>query len=175
MPDLILLGPRGSGKTTVGRVVAERLGMAFVDLDEAIQHAAGRSIREIFADDGETGFRNQEAEALKLSLQNPGVLATGGGIVTVEENRRLLRDIECLRVLLLADPAILYARIAADVMSATTRPALTEHPGLDEVRHLLALRLPWYREVATHEVNVEGNMMDVVDAVLAVLHRDAGT
>ena len=93
MKNLILIGMPGSGKTTVGQLVANRLGRPFVDLDMPIAEAAGRPIPEIFSVEGEAGFRRRETEALAYFANQSGlVIATGGGIVTRPENEPLLRQ-----------------------------------------------------------------------------------
>ncbi len=145
MSRLILLGPRGSGKSTLGRGLAERLGIDFIDLDTAIVDAAGRSIPELFEAEGEAGFRDRETTALREALQQDTVLATGGGVVVRPVNRDLLLQARCPRVLLLADVEVLHVRINGD----NNRPALTDLSGIDEIRHLLAERMPWYEAVAS--------------------------
>src|SRR5947209_3837687 len=92
---IFLIGYRGSGKTSVARVLAERLGWDWVDADQAIEKREGRSIRAIFASDGEESFRDLESMLLvELFLQKPLVVATGGGVVLRENNRRILRESE---------------------------------------------------------------------------------
>lgn len=135
--------------------MAERLGRPYVDLDDQIALTAGRSIAQIFADEGETGFRDREWAALFEAVANPRlVLATGGGVVVREANRELLTATPSVRVFLNADPEALYERITADARSAHNRPALTDLPGVEEVRHLLHSRLLMYRAVCTHEIDV---------------------
>jgi len=92
MPDsIILTGPMGSGKTSVGRLLARRLGYQFQDLDALIVEQAGKSINQIFADDGEAAFRDYETALLSTLVGQHGVvLSTGGGVVIRETNRRLL-------------------------------------------------------------------------------------
>ena len=88
MKNLVLIGLPGSGKTTVGQRLAAELGLKFVDCDTEIEQKAGKTIPEIFAEDGEEIFRKWETEVLKDALKTPGkVVATGGGIVLKEENR----------------------------------------------------------------------------------------
>lgn len=88
MKNLVLIGLPGCGKTTVGQRLAAELGLKFVDCDTEIEQIAGKTIPEIFAEDGEEIFRKRETEVLKDVLKTPGkVVATGGGIVLKEENR----------------------------------------------------------------------------------------
>ena len=89
---IFLVGYRGTGKTTIGRILAERLGWAFADVDDRIELVAGRSIKDIFATEGEPGFRDREAAALaELCARSGCVVATGGGAILREANRAVLR------------------------------------------------------------------------------------
>jgi shikimate kinase len=151
--SLILIGYRASGKTTVGRILAERLGWAFIDVDECIEAAFGESIADIFSREGETGFRNRESSALKaLSGRNCSVIATGGGAVLRLENRNLLRSLGFVAWLISA-PQTILSRIENDPTTAARRPKLTASGGLDEVRELLKVREPLYRETADFVIN----------------------
>ena len=169
---IVLIGPRGSGKSTAGRLLARRLGVPLVDLDAEVARAAGRSIAEIFAAEGEPGFRARESAALAAALtangNGPGVvIAAGGGVVVREANRALLKAAARHRVFLNGDPAELWRRIAADPATAASRPALTAEVGEAEVRRVLAARLPLYRELATLELDVTRRTPDqVADAIL---------
>lgn len=153
---VILLGYRGSGKTTVGRTVAAMLGIDFVDLDEQIVSHAGRSIREIFADAGEPAFRDIESECLKRCLKNHEiVLSLGGGAILRPDNRQAIIGTQSTRVYLQCDPATLVERIQGDAATAASRPALTQlGGGIDEIRMLLAQREAHYRQVSTMEIDV---------------------
>ena len=89
---IFLIGYRGSGKTTIGRILAARLGWAFVDADTLLEERAGKSIRQMFATDGEPAFRDLESAILaELSQRTNVVVATGGGVVMRDRNRQLLR------------------------------------------------------------------------------------
>jgi shikimate kinase len=164
---IYLIGYRGAGKTTVGRLLAVRLGWAFVDADDVLEERAGRSIAAIFAAEGEAGFRDREAANLSdLAQLERHVIATGGGIVLRPENRRLLRDSgHC--VWLTGGPATLYGRLQGDPTTRARRPALTGLPGPAEVERLLGEREPFYREVAHSVVATEQQSPEaVVSAIL---------
>lgn len=154
----------GTGKSSTGRLLAERLGRTFRDSDAEIEARTGRTVREIFADDGEPAFRALEAEVLVAALdsQPPAVIAAAGGVVLSEANRAALRDAKAKVVWLRADPAILVER----VKSGKHRPALDGDPAA-VLQAMHEAREPLYREVADMIVTVDGRSVhDVVDAVL---------
>jgi shikimate kinase len=167
MSLLFLIGYRGSGKTTVGRLVADRLGWAFVDADALLEERHGRTIRDIFAAEGEAGFREKEAATLAdLCTHTNCVIATGGGIVLRDENRKLLKQ-HGVVAWLTADPATLVARIQADPSTAERRPHLAGG-GLAEIEQLLAVREPLYRACADVVVPVGALSPEhAADAILA--------
>lgn len=164
-----LVGYRGSGKTSVGRKLAERLGLSFVDADEQLVRRAGKTIKEIFETDGEAAFRDLEAAVLNDLLAGPAaVLSLGGGVVLRETNRAALKRHDGPTVYLHADAETLHARIHADPNTAANRPALTHlGGGVDEIARLLEQRLPLYREVATVELDVSRLSVDEVVEQLA--------
>jgi shikimate kinase len=161
---LALVGARGTGKTSVGRIVADRLGLPFADADQELQRRAGRSIAAIFAEPGEPAFRDLEEEVLgALAARDALVLATGGGVVLREANRRALRRFG-LVVWLTAEPDVLADRLRRD---AGGRPALTAAGTLAEIAAVLAARIPLYRAVADATVDTTGRTpAEVADAVL---------
>ena len=166
--NLYLVGYRGTGKTTVGRLLADALGRPFVDLDERIETDAGRSIAAIFADEGEAGFRDRETAALQAAVGVDSIIATGGGIVLREGNRRLLKSTGFV-VWLQALAEILWERIRADTLTAARRPNLTSG-GLGEIVELLAVRERFYREVADAVVDAGGASPEAVaDAILTLI------
>ncbi len=168
--NVILIGHRGCGKTSVGRALAARLGWPYVDTDERIEAATGRTVQAIFARDGAAAFRRLEAEAVAaVAAGERHVISVGGGAVLAEANRRALRSAGVC-VWLTAPADELYRRILADPRGAQTRPALTGLSGPAEVRHLLAQREPLYAELADHAVpTAQRSVAQVVDAVLSVL------
>lgn len=154
--SIVLLGFRGCGKTTIGKRLADRLWQKVVDTDDLVSKAAGKTIREIFEQDGEQRFRDLEVEAVAQALaMDEVVVALGGGAVLREENRALLTASAHKRLFLKCEPEELIKRINADPYTADTRPALTPHGGgIEEVRELLAEREPLYRRVMTAELDV---------------------
>ncbi len=154
--NIVLIGYRGSGKTHTGRQLAELLQWAFVDTDRLIETSAGKSIRQIFDDDGEAHFRDLETAAIDATLQtDQQVIALGGGAVLRPENRSRIQH-NSLVVWLKADPATLLQRIEGDADSAATRPALTSLGNEQEIEHLLNQREPLYREVCDLELDSAG-------------------
>lgn len=164
-PLILLVGPRGSGKTTVGRALADRLGWAFADADEYVEAAAGETIADIFAAEGEAGFRDREAAALaELCGRTDAVVATGGGAVLRPANRDLLRRSGFV-VWLDVAPETAWQRLQADPTTAARRPNLTATGGVEEVRALVAAREPLYRETA-HLVVEAGLSPDAAAAAI---------
>lgn len=172
--NVVLLGYRGSGKSCVARLVAERLGWAFVDTDELIEQHAGCTICEIFEQRGEAAFRALEAEVI-AGLPGAGrrVISVGGGAVLAEENRRRLRATgHC--IWLTAPAEELCRRITADPQTASRRPALTTAAGKDEVQQLLAVRAPLYAATAHDSVDTSGRSPEqVADLILRLLMDNA--
>jgi shikimate kinase len=166
---LVLIGYRATGKTTVARLLAERLGWEWIDADVEIERRAGKAIARIFAEDGEPAFRNLEAEVIAELCQRPRlVLAAGGGAPLREQSRQVMRASGKV-VWLTARPETIHTRMTGDQTTATRRPNLTNRGGLEEVVHLLATREPIYRESAHLEVDTEDKSPD--DVAVEILKR----
>jgi shikimate kinase len=165
---LYLTGYRGSGKTTVGRLLASRLGRVCIDLDDQIETQAGRSIREIFAAGGEATFRDLETAALlRVAADAPAVVSLGGGAILRPENRDVITKTG-IAVWLRIDADTVIQRLAGDTSTAERRPSLTGLPPREEVESLLQKREPLYREVAVCEVDTAGqNVEAIVDEIFA--------
>ena len=152
---ITLIGYRGTGKSTVGPLLAQRLDFTLVDSDAYIESSYGSSVADIFAQEGEECFRDRETMLLKLLTETQYiVLATGGGVILRSENRILLQESSFV-VWLQASASTIWQRIQADPTTTQRRPNLTSRHGLDEVEHLLTLREPLYRQTAHLEVNTE--------------------
>jgi shikimate kinase len=161
---LVLVGLMGSGKTTVGRVLAQRLRREFYDSDAMIEAREGRTVRQIFADEGEDAFRTVETQVLveALAAKDKAVIAAAGGVVLRAENRAALRAAGARVVWLRADPALLVDR----VKSGSHRPLLDDDPA-QALQTMAELRTNLYREVADAIVTVDNRSVgEVVEAIL---------
>ena len=152
---VVLVGMMGSGKTTVGRRIARKLELDFVDTDAELVESGGRSVAEWFSEVGEDGFRRAEAEVLARVLDAPrsAVVATGGGVVLAAENRQRLVEPRHTVVWLRAGPAFLASRIERKA-ERQERPLLADDPRAS-LERLDAERRDWYAEVADIVVDIE--------------------
>ncbi|MCY2966049.1 MAG: shikimate kinase [Planctomycetota bacterium] len=168
---ITLIGYRGSGKSTVAPLLARTLGCDWIDADLVIEERAGCTIREIFAQEGEPGFRARERDVIRELLARESlVLAAGGGAILNPETRSRMRAAGPV-VWLKAPIEILAARIAGDGATADRRPNLAGG-GIDEIRRMLTLREPLYRECATLEFDVgERTPADVAHEILLHFNR----
>ena len=183
--NIILIGYMGCGKSTVGRKLAEESGMRFLDTDVWIEEKEGTSISEIFAEKGETFFRDLETECLRGLLKEQDleidfmsnadecggerclnkygryVISVGGGLPVREENRKLLRQLGRV-IYLKARPDTIYERIKGD----TTRPLLqTENP-LQRIKEMMISREEKYQEASHEVINVdEKNISEIIEAI----------
>ncbi|MEP3349194.1 MAG: shikimate kinase [Marinomonas sp.] len=169
-PNIILVGPMGAGKTTIGRLISQSMGKEFYDLDKVIEDNAGADIPWIFEKEGEDGFRKRETQALTSIVQSDtsdSVVATGGGIVMREENRDILRD-DALVVYLYASVAQQLYRTS----KSTHRPLLQTGDPRATLRKLFEVRDPLYREVATLVIETDSrHPKSVANKVLDAIKR----
>lgn len=143
-----LIGYRATGKTTLAHVLGDQLCWPWCDTDAEVERRAQKSISDIFAQEGELAFRDQEEAVVRdLCNRERMVLATGGGAILRAVTREKLRQ-SGLVIWLVADVDTIYQRMMADSTTIQRRPNLTEHGGKEEIRQLLAQREPLYRETA---------------------------
>ena len=161
-PVVVLVGPPGSGKSTVGARLAELLGVTLRDTDEDVERVAGTSISEVFVNAGEPHFRTLERAAVQRALaEHRGVLALGGGAVLADENRAAL-----------AGHPVVFLRVSMPVGVQRTglsssRPLLVGVNPRATFKALLDARLPLYREVAMLEIDTDPRSPDEVAAQIA--------
>ena len=161
--NIFLVGLMGAGKTTVGRMLAKRLGLGFVDSDREIENRTGVVVPTIFEIEGEEGFRKREAQAIAdLTALSGHVLATGGGAVLRQENRENLKA-NGFVVYLNAPPQVLWERTRHD----KNRPLLKVEDPLRKLQELFVVRDPLYREVADYIVDDGKGNAQVVVQMLA--------
>jgi shikimate kinase len=164
---IFLIGPMGAGKTTIGKHLAQSLGMDFNDSDQEIQRRTGVDIPTIFEYEGEEGFRQREAQAIEqMSQIDNQVLATGGGAVIRAENRQHL-SARGIVVYLACSPKQQYDRTYRD----RNRPLLQDEDPLAKLQQLMAEREPLYRETADYTVSTEGrSAASVSNEIIDLLH-----
>jgi shikimate kinase len=161
-----LVGMMGSGKSAVGRELAQRMGWAFIDTDDLVEAMTGFRVAALFAKLGEEGFRAEEARALRLAAaRRDVVVATGGGMVLKEANR-VLRHKTGWVVYLEADPAVLAQRVAH---GGPKRPLLDGKDSIKALRDILKLRQPFYLEAAHVSLPTSGSIRQVAEAVLTAM------
>jgi len=167
--NIALIGFRATGKSTVGKILARRLGRQFLDMDQRLASEAGRDIAAWVKQDGWDSFRRAESALLKLiSLQKDLVVATGGGVVLDPQSRRVLLE-NFFTVWLKATPETIYARLSSDPGSAQTRPPLSNLPMREEIRKVLRDREPLYAQAALVEIDTEGKQAAGIAGEIATL------
>ena len=171
---IYLTGFRGTGKTSVGTLLARSLGRTVIDLDGVVTANAGKSIREIFQDGGEAAFRELETSALEsVSQAGNAVISLGGGAILRAGNRAVIRStgtcfwLEC-------DAETIALRLQQDQVSVEQRPALTTLDKLQEIRELLQARHALYQEVSDYRVDTAGMTIEqVADQIIELLPGNA--
>ena len=167
---IFLVGPRGAGKTTVGKLLGKRLLLPFEDTDAFLQHKEGRSVHEIVRCEGWSGFRLRESTTLRTvtnSMPHGGVIATGGGIVLDNGNCMFMRSHGT--VFYLSTPAEELAQRLAASPLASQRPPLTGAPLLEEITSVLAERHDLYCSVAHHIISTSHSPSILCEEIATIL------
>ena len=168
MENVVLFGFMGAGKTVVGKEVARKLCMEFVDMDDIIEEKEGCSISEIFAEKGEKHFREVESEAARsLSRREGLVIATGGGVVLDRKNVDALQ-LSGAGICLTASPEVIYER----VKNESHRPLLLTDNPLKRIRSLLRYRAPFYAKVKYRIDTSDLPAESVVENILGIVKKD---
>jgi shikimate kinase len=167
---IFLIGYRGTGKTTVARALAQRLGWAWCDADALLEDRHRITIRQIFQQEGEASFRDKETAMLEeLATRRQCVIATGGGVVLRPENRARLR--RGVTIWLTAPADVLWQRLQQDAATAERRPNLAQG-GLAEIEEQLRLRRPHYQECADWTVDASAHTPEqIAEQTLAWLRE----
>ena len=175
MKSLILIGFMGTGKSTLGRVLAERLHLEQVDLDEVVVQEQNMPISDIFSQYGEERFRELEHDVMCRYAAQPNlIISPGGGAVLREENRKVMREC-CTVISLLARPEVILERVNRD---ATVRPVLENRkPGqskLERIEEVLTQRMPCYQEADFILDTSDAPVELLAEQVLSWLNQQAG-
>lgn len=170
--NIVLIGYRATGKTTVGRRIARSLQRKFVDLDQVLEQEAGETIAALVAREGWPEFRRREKSLVARYAARPDlVLAPGGGVVLDPENVARLKQ-NGLMVWLTAPPQVIQARLSQDQVTAAQRPALTSGQTIAEVEEVLKAREPLYRAAADLVISTaETSIEQVTDRIIAALRQ----
>ena len=173
--NIVLIGFRCSGKSSVGKELASRLGRMFIDCDEYIEQETGLSIREIFQRSGESHFRTLESQAINdLMKLDDKVLATGGGAVLKHRNLQALKRNGSKVIYLEVEPETAIRRMEEDPTTRERRPALTGQDLSTETHQQIEYRRPYYRDGADFTTKTDGRTIDDIVADITGWLKDFG-
>ncbi|WJV55026.1 shikimate kinase AroL [Pectobacteriaceae bacterium CE90] len=164
---IFMVGARGCGKTTVGCELARTLGYTFVDTDIFMQETSHMTVADVVAQKGWQEFRRRESEALQAVTMPNRVIATGGGMVLLEKNRRFMR--EKGMVIYLYAPASSLVQRLEESPQAHQRPTLTGRPIAEEIAEVLAERESFYQDVAHYRIDATQSLPSIVTDVIQAL------
>ena len=170
--NIALIGFMGTGKTAVAEVLADRLDKQFVETDALIEKKAGKSIPDIFEQDGEIAFRELEIGIIKeIAENNDSVIACGGGVVLNKINIDRMRK-KCIIINLKATPSVIAGRTSGD---RGDRPLLAVTDRINQIKELLNYRRPFYQRAA--DIEIDTSRLDinaVVEKIMGELEKNAG-
>lgn len=160
--DIILIGMPGCGKSTIGEILAKRMKCSFMDLDVAIEEKSGKTIKEIFASEGEFEFRQIETEVFQNVVGEGRVIATGGGVVTIPENKEIASG----GIIVFLNRPL---EILLKTIDTSQRPLLTS--GRERLKTLYQERYKLYCEWADIRIENVGDIEDVVEQIINEVKR----
>ncbi|MEN8256286.1 MAG: shikimate kinase [Thermodesulfobacteriota bacterium] len=164
--NIVLIGYRATGKTSVGKIIAKKLNRPFVDSDHAVEKKAGQSISAMVEARGWNAFRTKEKNILLELTKKPGqIIACGGGAILHQDIWAGIKE-NSFVVWLKADIETIYSRLAADKATSSQRPSLSGQDIYQEVAEVLKERTPLYRHGCHLELDATGSMEDIVDKIL---------
>ena len=166
---IFLVGARAAGKTTMGKMLANKLSFSFIDTDCHLLETTQKTVTEIVEKEGWEGFRARESQILIDTTKPNRVIATGGGMVLADHNRHFMKQNGTV-IFLSATAATLAARLMKDP-NVAQRPSLTGLSIFDEMEKVLAERLPLYHDAAHHVVNVEQDEALILNNILHMLQN----
>ncbi len=171
--NIVLIGFMGTGKTSCGELLAQRLHWEFVEMDKLIEQKSGMSIPDIFAQKGEPHFRDLETQICRtLTTKHHVIISAGGGVVTRPENVQILRSFAYL-VLLTASKEEIFRRIMLE--GKEKRPLLAKPDPMGEIEKLLAKREPLYKDAANAQVDTTGkNPRKIISEILVIIKKGPG-
>lgn len=167
---IFLVGARAAGKTTMGKMLANKLSFSFIDTDCHLLETTQKTVAEIVEKEGWEGFRARESQVLIETAKPDRVIATGGGMVLAEQNRQFMKEHGTV-IFLSAPAATLAARLMKDP-NVAQRPSLTGMSISDEMEKVLAERLPLYHDAAHHVVNVDQDENLILTEILEKLQNN---
>ncbi|OTQ70861.1 shikimate kinase II [Gilliamella apis] len=167
---IFLVGARAAGKTTMGKILANKLSFSFIDTDCHLLETTQKTVAEIVEKEGWEGFRTRESQVLIETAKPNRVIATGGGMVLAEQNRQFMKQYGTV-IFLSAPAATLAARLMKDP-NVAQRPSLTGMSISDEMEKVLAERLPLYHDAAHHVVNVDQDENLILTEILEKLQTN---
>lgn len=167
---IFLVGARAAGKTTMGRLLAEKLNYSFIDTDVYLFEKTQHTVAEIVEKEGWEGFRKRESQVLKEVTQPCRVIATGGGMILAEQNRQYMQQKGI--VFFLSAPAKVLAQRLMKNPNVAQRPSLTGLSIFDEMEKVLEERHHLYIESANHVINVDCEEMQILSQMLDALNID---
>ena len=170
--NIVLIGFRCTGKTSVGKALSQQLKMEFIDADDYLEKKHGYTVRDMFQKKGESSFRLLESDSLsELARMDGKVIAAGGGAVLWYKNIRNLKR-HAVLILLEADAATVFERMKRDPRTTSQRPPLSRKDPYEEIVEQMELRRPYYFKAADHSVDTRAKTVEMImEEVLGVLRR----